>query len=89
VARAAWTRGALESLIAPYWAEHTQLLVDASARSAARCQLDESLADHWLVRQVLSDPEENYDWALTLRLDIEACRRDGRLVLELLALENV
>jgi superfamily II RNA helicase len=87
-ARAAWTRAALESLIAPYWAAHPQLMIDAAARSAARCQLDESPGDHWLVRQVLSDPEEDYDWALRLRVDLEASRRDGRLVLELRALEN-
>jgi hypothetical protein len=83
-----WTRPALESLVAPYWAEHTQLLVDAPARSAARCQLDESAADHWQVRQVLSDPEENQDWALRLRVDLGASRQQGTLVLELQALEN-
>jgi hypothetical protein len=74
--------------MAPYWAEHSALLVDANARSAARCQLDQSSGSHWLIRQVLSDPEENNDWALTLRADLEASRRHGRLVLELLNLEN-
>jgi superfamily II RNA helicase len=83
-----WTRPALESLVAPYWAEHTQLLVDAAARSTARCQLDESAGDQWPVRQVLSDPEEHYDWALRLRVDLDASRAEGRLVMELLALDN-
>jgi hypothetical protein len=83
-----WTGAALESLMAPYWAEHPALLVDASARSAARCQIDESPGSHWLIRQVLSDPEENQDWALALRADLEASRREGRLVLELSSLEN-
>jgi superfamily II RNA helicase len=87
-ASGSWTRNALESLIAPYWAEHTQLLVDAAARSAARCQLDESDRSQWLVRQVLTDPEDNQDWALRLRVDLDACRREGRLVLELLGLDN-
>jgi superfamily II RNA helicase len=83
-----WTRPALESLMAPYWAEHRQLLVDAAARSAARCQLDESAGSQWQARQVLSDPEENYDWALRLRVDLEASRDQGTLVMELLSLEN-
>ncbi len=83
-----WTGAALESLMAPYWAEHAVLLVDASARSAARCQVDQSPGDHWLIRQVLSDPEENQDWALSLRADLTASREQGRLVLELSSLEN-
>jgi len=83
-----WTRPALESLLAPYWAEHTQLLVDAAARSAARCQLDESAGNEWQVRQVLSDPEEHYDWALRLRVDLDASRRQGSLVMELLSLDS-
>ncbi|MEY4545472.1 MAG: hypothetical protein RL685_1667 [Pseudomonadota bacterium] len=84
----AWTRANLDALMAPYWAEHTTLSVDASARSSTRCQLDESAGKHWLIRQVLSDPEDNQDWALALRADLEASRRQGRLVLELLSLEN-
>ena len=40
------------------------------------------------VRQVLSDPEEHYDWALRLRVDLAASRSEGRLVMGLVALEN-
>ena len=40
------------------------------------------------VRQVLSDPEENQDWALRLRVDLDASRHQGSLVLQLLSLEN-
>ncbi|HEU4581298.1 MAG TPA: DUF3516 domain-containing protein [Polyangiaceae bacterium] len=88
IAPSPWTRPALESLMAPYWAEHNQILVDAAARSAARCQLDESDGSQWQVRQVLSDPEENHDWALHLRVDLDASRDQGTLVLELLSLDN-
>ena len=87
-AGAAWTRASLEQLLAPYWAEHAELLVDADARNPTRCAIDTGSASEWLVRQALSDPEQNHDWALTLRLDLEASRAEGRLILQLLALEN-
>jgi superfamily II RNA helicase len=83
-----WSPAALETLFAPYWAEHAALLVDADARSLARCQIDQSPGDHWLVRQVLSDPEEDYDWALRFRIDVSASREQGQLILSLLALDN-
>jgi superfamily II RNA helicase len=83
-----WSPAALEALLAPYWAEHAVLLVDADARSVARCQVDQSPGDHWLVRQVLSDPEEDYDWALRFRVDLSASRDEGQLILSLLALDN-
>jgi hypothetical protein len=83
-----WTPASLENLLAPYWAEHSEIGIDATARSAARCQIDETPGDHWWVRQVLSDPEENYDVALRLRVDLTASRLQGRLVLELLELDR-
>jgi len=83
-----WTRASLEQLLEPYWAEHAELLVDADSRSAARCAIDTTSASVWLVRQVLSDREEDYDWALALRLDLDASREQGRLILQLLGLEN-
>lgn len=87
-ANSPWSPTALEALLAPYWAEHAVLLVDADARSSARCQIDQSPGDHWLVRQVLSDPEEDYDWALSFRVDLTASRDEGQLILSLLALDN-
>jgi superfamily II RNA helicase len=84
----AWTQLSLEQLLGPYWADHTELSVDATARSAQRCELDESAAEQWSIRQVLSDPEQDLDFALRLRVDLRACREHGRLVLELLGLDQ-
>jgi hypothetical protein len=83
-----WSRASLEQLFEPYWAEHAELLVDGDSRSAARCAIDTTPASEWKVRQVLSDREEDYDWALALRLDLDASREQGRLILQLLGLEN-
>jgi hypothetical protein len=71
----------VERLLAPYWAEHPELLVGADARSSARVQIERDSADLWTVRQILSDPEEHYDHALSLLVDLKASRQEDRLVL--------
>jgi superfamily II RNA helicase len=71
----------VERALAPYWAEHPQLLVDADARSPARVHIERSPGDVWAVRQILSDPEGDHDYALSLSVDRQASRRENRLVL--------
>jgi uncharacterized protein involved in copper resistance len=83
-----WTAAGVERLLAPYWQEHEALLVDADARSAARLLLDRSNEACWEARQILSDPEANYDWALVLRVDLVESRKSSRLVMSLLTLDN-
>jgi len=83
-----WTAAGVERLLAPYWQEHEALLVDADARSAARLVLDRSNEAQWVARQILSDPEANYDWALMLRVDLVESRNSSRLVMSLLTLDN-
>ena len=71
----------VERALAPYWAEHPELSVDADARSSARVQIERSSGDSWSVRQTLSDPEGDHDYALALTVDRQASRRENRLVL--------
>jgi hypothetical protein len=71
----------VERLLAPYWAEHPELLVGADARSSARVQIERDSGELWTVRQILSDPEEHYDHALSLLVDLKASRQEDRLVL--------
>jgi superfamily II RNA helicase len=84
----------IERLLAQYWAEHPGLSVDANARSAARVTIERSDSSRptpgegWLVRQTLSDPEENYDYALRFSVDLAASRRDHRLVMTWLGLSS-
>jgi hypothetical protein len=70
-----------------YYAEHEALLVDAAARSPSR-QIIEPGPESYRVRQVLSDPEENHDWALCFEVPLDACRREGRLVMVLTDVES-
>ena len=76
----------VERLLEPYWAEHSALLVDADARSSARVQIERSPNELWPVRQTLSDPEENYDYALSFVVDLGASRDSDRLVMRWLGL---
>jgi hypothetical protein len=78
----------IERLLAPYWAEHASLLVDADARSSARVRIERSPNELWAVRQTLSDPEENYDFALSFVIDVGASRQRERLVVRWLGLEQ-
>jgi superfamily II RNA helicase len=78
----------VEQLLAPYWAEYPELLVGADARSAARVQIERSPGDVWHVRQTLSDPDENYDQALRLAVDLKASRQEDRLVMTWLGLTS-
>jgi hypothetical protein len=84
----AWTPPRAESLLAPYWAEYGELLVDADARSATRLLIERAEPERWRVRQILSDPEANHDHALVFELDLAASRQAGRLVLVLRELED-
>jgi superfamily II DNA helicase RecQ len=85
----------IERLVAPYWAEHQSLSIDADARNAARVAIERGggegsartgAAEVWRVRQTLSDPEENNDHALHFVVDLTASRRDDRLVMTWLGL---
>jgi superfamily II DNA helicase RecQ len=87
----------IEQVLAPYWAEHQSLSIDADARSAARVSIERSAgesaarsgpADVWRVRQTLSDPDENDDHALHFLVDLTASRRDDRLVMTWLGLAD-
>jgi superfamily II DNA/RNA helicase len=91
------TPALIELLLAPYWAEHATLSVDADARSAARVAIERGVRAHipqgvsgeiWYVRQTLSDPEENHDQALHFAVDLAASRRDDRLVMTWLGLQQ-
>jgi len=76
----------IERLLEPYWAEHPSLLVDANARSSARVSIERSPNELWQVRQTLSDPEENHDYAFSFVVDLSASRQSERLVMRWLGL---
>ncbi len=84
----AWTIARTFETIAPYWQEYDCMLIDGDARSMKRLTIDESSSDTWLIRQTLSDPDENYDWALCFRVDLEQSRIQNRAVIRLDSIEQ-
>jgi superfamily II RNA helicase len=77
---ALWSASRLEETLAAYWQEYEEILTDADARSSRRIRIDESAAGVWQLRQTLSDPEENHEWALLLRVDLEKSAAANRVV---------
>ncbi len=84
----AWTAERVQTAMEAYWQEYDCMLVDADARSMKRVTIAEDSPQQWSFRQVLSDPEENHDWALNLRVDLEQSREQNRAVLTLLDIEH-
>lgn len=82
-----WSPERLRERLTGYWEEYDAMLTDGDARSLRRLHFDEESA-HWQLRQTLSDPDENHDWALLLRVDLEESRVQNRAVVELIDLES-
>lgn len=78
----AWTSARVYECIEAYWQEYDAVLIDGDARSMKRLTIEES-KDEWTVRQTLSDPEENYDWAMLFKVNIEESRLQNRAVIQL------
>jgi len=74
---------ALDEAFAPYWDAYDRIHTDPVARAPKHCQIEES-EDAWTVTQVLADPEEHHEWALKIRVDLEASREKSRPVLALI-----
>jgi hypothetical protein len=77
------TRTRWDDALGEYWDEHDRIGTDADARGPAFLVV----ADHgrvWDVRQVIADPEDNHDWSITARLDLDECDASGELVLHTL-----
>jgi hypothetical protein len=83
VAKRDWHAAAarLEAEVAPFFAEHATLVTDTRARGAANTRVTAKSDDVWRVEQVLCDPEEANDWAVTFDALISRVADEGRPVL--------
>ncbi|HUH53952.1 MAG TPA: DUF3516 domain-containing protein [Microbacteriaceae bacterium] len=63
-----------------YYAEHDAIEIDAEARSAKYCEI-ETTTDHWRFRQVLVDPDNNLDWAITGIVNLAESEETGEPVI--------
>lgn len=80
------TPGYLQKQLGPFFDEYAHLVVDADARSSSRLLIDPVTSPEPMIRQVLTDPEQELGWNLTFRLHVEASRAVGRPVLSLASL---
>ncbi|MFL6080551.1 MAG: DEAD/DEAH box helicase [Ornithinibacter sp.] len=75
------TQDEWEAAAAGYRAEYDDLGTGPQARGPALFRIDEEDADHWLVTQILDDPDGDHDWRITAELDLTATDQAGELVL--------
>ncbi len=79
--------------MAPLWAEHSWIGIDANARSGEFFQLAEPPPGGvptglWPVTQILVDPEQTGEWRLCGMVDVEASRLESRAVIWLQSIES-
>jgi hypothetical protein len=65
---------------AGYRTEYDDLGTGPQARGPAFFRVVEE-ADHWVVTQILEDPDGDRDWRITAELDLAATDEAGELVL--------
>jgi hypothetical protein len=78
-----WTSARIAAAVAGFFERHDVIVTDADARAATRVDIDRSNALRWKVRQTLSDPESELEWALWFEVDLDLCRRFERVVMTL------
>lgn len=78
-----WTANRWREAFAPYFEEFTGVTVGPSARSPRLLVVDEQ-RDHWSVRQIIDDPEEQHAWAIVAKVDLRASDEQGRAVVEIM-----
>ncbi|HRC84335.1 MAG TPA: DUF3516 domain-containing protein [Thermoanaerobaculia bacterium] len=82
-AEAAWTADRFEAELAPFFAEHGELLFNGEARRADRTVITPTGARTWRIRQVLLDPQEDNTWYLEARVDLSSGRLPEGPIIEL------
>jgi hypothetical protein len=74
-----WDADAWQAALAGYFEEYQQIGIGATARGPALFQLRQQ-PDRWLVRQILDDPAEDRDWAISAWVDLAASDESGEPV---------
>ena len=71
-----------------YYDEHDSIATDQQARSPALLQV-ETLPTSWRLRQVVIDPEDHRDWAITAQVDLQASDEVGAAVVTVTGFERL
>ncbi|HEX4723798.1 MAG TPA: DUF3516 domain-containing protein [Pseudonocardiaceae bacterium] len=75
-----WDARAWEEALAPYFAEHDEIGIDANARGPHLLMIDQG-ADRWTVRQIIDDPAGDHDWGISGEIDLAESDEAGSAVL--------
>src|SRR5690606_15444332 len=83
-----WTAARWREALAPYFAEHGEIPIDADARSARFLVLEET-GRRWTARQILADPAGDHDWSITAEVDLDASDETGEAEVRVVAVGPV
>ena len=75
-----------------YYAEHDEILTDASARAAGMIVVDETPAAAegvWRVRQIIADPAGDHDWGIAAEVLLADSARTGVAVVRVTAVDRL
>lgn len=68
-----------DSALGEYWDDHDEILTGPAARGPQFLDIDDSTRV-WKVRQIISDPEGDHDWAISATVDLDASDEANDLV---------
>ncbi|MFV0253200.1 MAG: DEAD/DEAH box helicase [Beutenbergiaceae bacterium] len=80
-----WDAQAWQQNAEPYWAEYSDIGIGPDARAATMLHIAEE-PGHWLVTQVLDDPEGDRDWRLQASVDLARSTEAAEPVLRTISL---
>jgi superfamily II RNA helicase len=78
----AWTADRFDRALSPFFAEHSAIRTDASARGSSGTRIGKGPAS-WDVVQVIADSDGDDDWAISCSVDLDASARAGRPVMRM------
>ena len=80
-----WTAARWQASLDDYFAEHEEILLDASARSSTYFTIDETPEDsehRWHVQQIFLDDAADLDFRIEADLDLDATQERGEVVFD-------
>jgi hypothetical protein len=73
-----WTAPRWDKALGAFYAEHSGIRLDPAARAPTHTRISSRTEHIWHVEQVVCDPEDDNDWALFCRIDVDKSREAGR-----------
>jgi hypothetical protein len=80
-----WSGDEIEKTIKLYAEDHQRICIDPAARHPINTAIQVQ-GTQWHIEQKLIDPEGHNDWFLNLSLDLEQCKKEGRLTINLISI---